>query len=203
MIEAIVKGMGVGLILSLLTGPVFFALIQTSIEKGFKAGASLASGVFLSDLFYILIIYYGAKNVVIEEKYSIILGWVGGGFLIGIGIYYLLKKAIEPKLEIEKIRHSGYLLKGFLMNTLNPFVIIYWIGIISYLSISDKETNSQVGFFAATLLTILSSDVLKSYIASKLRHVISSRVIKWLNRIAGVALIIFGLRMIIKVIFEL
>ena len=203
MIEAIVKGMGVGLILSLLTGPVFFALIQTSIEKGFKAGASLASGVFLSDLFYILIIYYGAKNVVIEEKYSIILGWVGGGFLIGIGIYYLLKKAIEPKLEIEKIRHSGYLLKGFLMNTLNPFVILYWIGIISYLSISDKETNSQFGFFAATLLTILSSDVLKSYIASKLRHVISSRVIKWLNRIAGVALIIFGLRMIIKVIFEL
>lgn len=203
MIEAIVKGMGVGLILSLLTGPVFFALIQTSIEKGFKAGASLASGVFLSDLFYILIIYYGAKNVVIEEKYSIILGWVGGGFLIGIGIYYLLKKATEPKLEIEKIRHSGYLLKGFLMNTLNPFVILYWIGIISYLSISDKETNSQFGFFAATLLTILSSDVLKSYIASKLRHVISSRVIKWLNRIAGVALIIFGLRMIIKVIFEL
>lgn len=203
MIEAIVKGMGVGLILSLLTGPVFFALIQTSIEKGFKAGASLASGVFLSDLFYILIIYYGAKNVVIEEKYSIILGWVGGGFLIGIGIYYLLKKATEPKLEIEKIRHSGYLLKGFLMNTLNPFVILYWIGIISYLSISDKETNSQFGFFAATLLTILSSDVLKSFIASKLRHVISSRVIKWLNRIAGVALIIFGLRMIIKVIFEL
>ncbi len=203
MIEAIVKGMGVGLILSLLTGPVFFALIQTSIEKGFKAGASLASGVFLSDLFYILIIYYGAKNVVIEDKYSIILGWVGGGFLIGIGIYYLLKKAIEPKLEIEKIRHSGYLLKGFLMNTLNPFVILYWIGIISYLSISDKETNSQFGFFAATLLTILSSDVLKSYIASKLRHVISSKVIKWLNRIAGVALIIFGLRMIIKVIFEL
>lgn len=202
MIEAIISGMGVGLILSLLTGPVFFSLIKTSIEKGFMAGASLAFGVFFSDLIYITIIYYSAKNVAISEKYSLLMGLIGGCFLIGIGIYYLLKKTTTVSKEIQKIKHSGYVLKGFLMNSLNPFVIIYWIGIISYLSISDKyNSQSQFGFFAATLITILSSDVLKSYIASRLRHVISQDVIKWLNIIAGSALIIFGLRMIIQVLF--
>ena len=202
MIEAIISGMGVGLILSLLTGPVFFSLIKTSIEKGFMAGASLAFGVFFSDLIYITIIYYSAKNVAVSEKYSLLMGLIGGCFLIGIGIYYLLKKTTAVSKEIQKIKHSGYVLKGFLMNSLNPFVIIYWIGIISYLSISDKySTQSQFGFFAATLITILSSDVLKSYIASRLRHVISQDVIKWLNIIAGSALIIFGLRMIFQVLF--
>jgi threonine/homoserine/homoserine lactone efflux protein len=38
MIEAIISGIGIGLVLTFITGPVFFALIKTSIEKGFHAG---------------------------------------------------------------------------------------------------------------------------------------------------------------------
>ena len=36
MFEAIVLGIGAGIISSFLTGPVFFSMIKTSIEKGFK-----------------------------------------------------------------------------------------------------------------------------------------------------------------------
>ncbi|WP_216351112.1 LysE family transporter, partial [Mucilaginibacter polytrichastri] len=50
MIEAIFSGIGIGLILTFLTGPVFFALIKTSIEKGFQAGIALALGVVTSDV---------------------------------------------------------------------------------------------------------------------------------------------------------
>jgi threonine/homoserine/homoserine lactone efflux protein len=44
MIEAIISGIGFGLVLTFITGPVFFALIKTSIEKGFHAGVALALG---------------------------------------------------------------------------------------------------------------------------------------------------------------
>ena len=43
--EIILSGIGMGIVLSFLTGPVFFALIKTSIEKGFYAGVALAAGV--------------------------------------------------------------------------------------------------------------------------------------------------------------
>jgi len=53
MIEAIITGIGFGLVLSVLTGPVFFALIKTSIEKGFHAGVAMALGVVTSDMVFI------------------------------------------------------------------------------------------------------------------------------------------------------
>ena len=50
MFEAILLGIGAGIISSFLTGPVFFAMIKTSIERGFMAGFSLAIGVIISDV---------------------------------------------------------------------------------------------------------------------------------------------------------
>jgi threonine/homoserine/homoserine lactone efflux protein len=61
MIEAIISGIGFGLVLTFITGPVFFALIKTSIEKGFHAGLSLALGVVMSDMVFVGAILYGSQ----------------------------------------------------------------------------------------------------------------------------------------------
>ena len=61
MIEAIISGIGFGLVLTFITGPVFFALIKTSIEKGFHAGLSLALGVVTSDMVFVGAILFGSQ----------------------------------------------------------------------------------------------------------------------------------------------
>ncbi|MDA0314685.1 MAG: hypothetical protein O3A40_05240 [Bacteroidetes bacterium] len=45
--QAILEGIELGLLLSMMIGPVFFALITTSIDHGFRQAAILALGVFL------------------------------------------------------------------------------------------------------------------------------------------------------------
>ena len=45
--DAYFKGMIFGLILVISLGPIFFFLIQTSIEKGFLAGLAVACGTFV------------------------------------------------------------------------------------------------------------------------------------------------------------
>ena len=52
--QAIQTGITLGLTLAILLGPVFFALIQTSISKGFLKGLFLAIGISISDSVYIL-----------------------------------------------------------------------------------------------------------------------------------------------------
>ena len=47
--------------INLLTGPVFFALIKTSIEKGFRAGSALALGVVTSDVVFVGAIIFGSQ----------------------------------------------------------------------------------------------------------------------------------------------
>ena len=43
-----------------LLGPGFFALLQTSIHRGFRAGMCLSIGIFLSDVFVLLLCYFGS-----------------------------------------------------------------------------------------------------------------------------------------------
>ncbi|MDA1269111.1 MAG: hypothetical protein O2829_08475 [Bacteroidetes bacterium] len=45
--QAILEGIELGLLLSMMIEPVFFALITSSIDHGFRQAAILALGVFL------------------------------------------------------------------------------------------------------------------------------------------------------------
>ena len=47
--EPLFSGIGFGLLLAIMLGPVFFTILQTSLHEGFKAGLFLAFGVLLSD----------------------------------------------------------------------------------------------------------------------------------------------------------
>lgn len=201
MLTALINGIGVGIVLSFLTGPVFFSLIKTSVEKGFRAGASLAIGVFLSDLGYILVALYGARNIELTPTIKLYMGIFGSLFLIAIGTYYLVKKKTHDyNAETVVPSKTGYFIKGFLMNTLNPFVLVYWIGVISFLTLDDGlKKEEMLGFFLAALLTIVSSDITKAYVASRIRHMLSPAVLLWMNRIAGIALLIFGIQMLVRV----
>ena len=61
MFAAILEGLEMGLLLSMMIGPVFFALVNTSLDHGFKQSAILAFGVFLSDLVYVLVTNFGVQ----------------------------------------------------------------------------------------------------------------------------------------------
>ena len=92
MLEAIVSGVMLGLVLSLLVGPVFFLLIDTSIKKGFKRGVYLSLGVLLSDMFYIAITYFSSVAAGVVNNYKWEIGWAGGLLLMVFGIVTMLKK---------------------------------------------------------------------------------------------------------------
>ncbi|WP_017259403.1 LysE family translocator [Pedobacter arcticus] len=199
MLELIISGIGLGIVLSFLTGPVFFALIKTSIEKGFYAGLSLAGGVVVSDFIYMTITLFGTSLLSFESKYRLPIGVVGSVILMSIGLYYLLKKVeINFVEESSRIKHAGYFFKGFFMCIFNPFILLYWVSVSSGVySLYGELTSKQIiPFFGAILITLFAMDTLKAYFAYKLRYKIKAKSIQNLNRIAGVLIIIFALKLI-------
>jgi threonine/homoserine/homoserine lactone efflux protein len=204
MIDTIISGIGLGIVLSFVTGPVFFALIKTSIEKGFHAGVSLAAGVVFSDLFYVGLSIYGSSFIAFENEYRIYIGVAGSVVLLAIGLYYLLKKVkINYESTTSRKHNTGYLLKGFFMSILNPSMLLYWISVTSgILSVTGElDTKEIVPFFGSILVTQFSMDTIKAYYANKLRYRIKEKTIIWLNKIAGGLIIIFALRLIYSLIF--
>lgn len=190
--------------MSFVTGPVFFALIKTSIEKGFYAGVALAAGVLFSDVFYVALTLYGSSYLALESEYRIYIGITGSIILASIGIYYLLKKVkITPGTKITKRHKTGYFFKGFLMCIFNPGILLYWISVTSgFISVAGKiEPGNIIPFFASILITQFSMDITKAHYANKLRHRIKEGNIVWFNRIAGILMLIFALKLMYNLIF--
>jgi threonine/homoserine/homoserine lactone efflux protein len=197
MIEAIISGIGIGIILTFITGPVFFALIKTSIEKGFHAGVSLALGVVLSDVVFVGAIIFGSQLFTVPAKVKVWLGVAGSIILLGIGIYYLLKKADVSynSHTPASVNRAGYFFKGFLMCIFNPTILFHWITVIGTAStvyhtgVPHRQLKIVLMFF--TILVVqFGLDTTKAFYANKLRDKISVTLVHRLNYVAGIALII-------------
>ena len=52
-------------------------------------------------------------------------------------------------------------------------------------------------FFAAVLVTVFATDLLKAYLAGKVRRLITPKTMRIMNIILGVIMIGFGLRLIL------
>lgn len=197
MIEAVISGIGFGLVLTFLTGPVFFALIKTSIANGFHAGVALALGVVCSDVFFVGGILFGSQYIDISEQQKTIAGVVGSAILFAVGIYYFFKKAeVNYSNTVpSRVDRAGYFLKGFAMCIFNPSLLFHWVTVITAASTLFKvgAPNRSLDI-AVMFLTILifqfGADTTKAFYADKLRAKISVKLIHRLNEVAGIALII-------------
>jgi len=207
MIEAVISGIGFGLVLTFLTGPVFFALIKTSIEKGFHAGAALALGVVSSDMVFVGAILFGSQYFDISKADKIHAGEIGSAVLFAIGVYYLFKKA---KINYDnvvptKLHRAGYFLKGFVMCIFNPTILFHWTVVIGAASTVYHQgvpnRSLKIGIMFLTILIVqLSLDTTKAFYANKLRDKISVKFMHRLNEVAGIALIIASLVLLDKLV---
>ena len=101
MIEAFFQGIIPGLILSAAIGPVFFMLIQTSIQRGFKLAMVMEFGIISSDTFCILCAYFGLAAFFQNPDYKNLIFSVGSLVLIIFGVVmFLSHKKVKSKKEL-------------------------------------------------------------------------------------------------------
>ncbi len=201
MLEPILSGILFGLILAIMLGPVFFTLLQTSLHEGFKAGVHLAIGVLISDATCITVAYFFASQLDLTGKYRVLVGIVGGTLLIAFGILNFFRKVkIKEVDDNKKTVHAKFMLQGFLLNLFNPAVLIFWLSILSIVKLKEDYTTFHEAIFFATVLgTVFSTDLIKSYVAHRIKNLLKPAVLLWMNRSVGFVLFAFGVRMIIKV----
>ena len=200
--EVILNGVFSGIVLAFLIGPVFFTILQTSIERGFGSGALVAVGVSLSDTFYITLTYLGAYRLLDQGSFRLYLAYFGGCVLFVFGVYYLFVKSKKLYgLDETKVQVNNpwkLVGKGFLINGLSPMVLIFWLGTVGVATTKLGYSTPQkaIPFFAAIVSTVFFTDILKAKLADKLRLLLTPRFIRNLNILLGFVLLVFGLRLI-------
>lgn len=193
-----------------MVGPIVFVIIEAGIEKGFFASLIVTLGIWLSDLLFILVTYnFIAKLIDFQEsdQMKFWLGLIGGLILIIVGIGSILKtstkkEAVLPKpFKYPKLSSSlNYFIKGFLVNTINPFTIFFWISVMAGLS-TKNELGTTNGFLLifGIISTVILTDVLKAYFAGFLKKRLNLTLINRIRNIAGTALILFGVALIVQI----
>lgn len=201
MVSIVVSGMILGFAIAILVGPVFFLLLNTALRKGWLPAIYIALGVAISDMIYILAIYLGFsrfENSLISHD---VLIFAGGVLLIAFGLVMIGKKIkIEPTDELvftnkERIK---YLSRGFMLNFINPSVIIFWIGAVSAATIKLENNSGLIFvFFTATMLTVFLFDVFKIYLSRKLSAIITEKSLRIINIVSGIAMVIYGFYLLV------
>lgn len=203
---AIWKGIITGLWLSMSFGPVFFLLIQTSIKKGIRNALFFDLGVLLSDLLYIIIAFFGASIILENADYRQWIALIGGAVLIVFGLFPFLKPAKEAThpedaelKTVSKLGITGLILKGFIVNLLNPSVLFIWFGAATVAFSTFNGNQFTVGvYFLSTLATYFGIDVLKVYLSLKLKRFLNPAALLLVNRISGLIVLVFGVYLILN-----
>jgi threonine/homoserine/homoserine lactone efflux protein len=200
----ILDGLLLGLTLAILLGPIFVALTQTGIQRGVRAGLSVGTGIWISDVLVIVTAYFFIKEIdeIAQNKsFHQWMGWIGGLILIIFGIISLVKK---PKLD-EKIpafnakSYAGYLTKGFAVNFFNPFTFVFWISVMTTYVIGKKIDGPDATLlFGSIMFTIIVTDSLKVVLAKLIRKKLTHNHIILFGKLAGVILITFGVILILR-----
>ncbi len=200
MYEAILKGLGFGLLLSLSVGPVLFSIIKQSLNNGHRGGFAFILGVSASDISLLLVSNIFTSLFNSMKQYKTEVGVVGCIFLVTMGIYFLFFKKVkvnEQGQQVIKFRKRDYakiFLSGYFMNTLNPAVFIFWI--TTSTAVIYHTVNNRIIIFATCLLWMLGTDVLKVLLAGKIRNRLTPHNIHIINRVNGLLLIIFGVALV-------
>ena len=205
--EIILKGLGLGIVLAILVGPILFALIQVGIERGIRAGLTVGLGIWISDFLFIVGTYWGVSsiaNIINGKSFQLGMGIAGGIILIIIGLATLLKA--PPKFEEtntlsrSKKDYFSLFMMGFLINTINPFTISFWTSIMVTEVLNNHYTSAQAALFLGSVLfVIVSTDTAKVLLAKLIRPYLKPNYLMMVRRVAGLALILFGIVMMIRV----
>lgn len=200
--EIILNGIVSGIVLAFLIGPVFFTILQTSIERGFWSGVFVAIGVSFSDAIYILVAYLGLIQFMETGNFRRYLAYGGGIVLLLFGLYYLMVKSRRlTHYNPDKIQpRSRFRLaaKGFIINGLSPMVLFFWIATVGVGTAQLGYTSSKDAFifFASIVGTVFTTDCIKAKLADKLRLLITPQFIRVMNIVLGIVLVIFAGRLI-------
>ena len=197
MTSALLKGLALGLLLSISVGPVIFSIIKQSINHGHKGGFAFIGGVSASDITIVIISNFFTQMFDNLLEYKVPIGLVGSALLIGLGVYITFSKKIkvkEPSLPVIEMPTHHYIkifLSGYFMNILNPGVFGFWL--LASTSLLVQTQNYRTVVYITCLVIVAGVDVLKVMLAGRIREKLTPHNIHIINRISGIILIGFGI----------
>lgn len=192
------RGVAAGFIIAAPVGPVNVLCLQKTLAKGWRWGMLSGLGAAAADSLYGGIAGFGITLVIhflIAQEFWFRL--IGGMLLMGIGVTYYRKPAKPLDLADAPAQPSGGhtdFVAAFLLNVANPTTVLSFLAVLATLGLGKGRSLGQSTFLVAC---IFSGSMLWWTILASAANLFRNRVahggMRWMNRVAGLAIGGFGL----------
>jgi threonine/homoserine/homoserine lactone efflux protein len=189
-----IKGIVIGFAMAVPIGPIGIMCIRKTLTEGRLRGLIIGIGAATADLLYGCVAAFGLtviSNTLISQRIWIRLA--GGMILLFLGIRTFRARPADPKAHI----NSNGILRSYFttvfLTLTNPMTIFAFIAVFAALGLGNG-----LGYFSASVLVLgvcigsclwflsLSSGV------TFFRKKLNLTGLKWVNKIAGIFIIISG-----------
>ena len=198
-LEEIIKGFIIGVLASAPMGPVGILTVQRTLNKGRWEGFATGIGASISDILYAVITGYIIEDPIIALWIKII----GSVLLFAFGVYTFRSiprhKVVDEEAPVEtKNKLNGYIISGFVITVSNPLIILLFVALFGQFTfiLVDNEFVQAMGYLAIVAGALFWWFAL-TWLIDKVRAKFNHKVIWWLNRIIGIAVMVVSAMMIV------
>ncbi|MDP4240678.1 MAG: LysE family transporter [Bacteroidota bacterium] len=197
MLDIFIKGVLIGLCISVPLGPIGMLTIQRTLNRGQKYGIATGLGATTSDLIYTIITLFFLSFVLdFIEEHRFVIELLGSTVVAIFGWYiFNSNPATQPKPN-ETSKHSlfGDFMTSFGLTLSNPLVLFVLIALFARFQFIGNKTTLWVSIIG--ILSILGGAFLwwntLTFLVSRFKNKLNMRELKLINQITGVIIILIG-----------
>ena len=192
----LLKGLFIGFSIAAPVGPIGLLCIRRTLAQGRTSGLVSGLGAATADAIYGCIAGFGLtfiSTLLISHQ-----GWfrvIGGLFLCYLGLKTLFSRPAEKMASAKGNGLMGAYASTFFLTLTNPMTILSFAAIFAGLGVASTSGN----YLSAGILVlgVFSGSALWWFLLSGgvaiFRAKFNLRELKWLNRISGILILLFGL----------
>jgi threonine/homoserine/homoserine lactone efflux protein len=203
-IEILLKGIILGLMVSMPLGPIGIILINRTIKRGLRSGFFSGLGLASADTLLAALAALGFTIIIsFINKERFIISLIAGLIIIGIGLKIFLSNPVKDIRNREKVNKSLWrdYYSVFVLSITNPYTIFIFVAFFSGVHIDGDVRPELVPFFLipGVLIGTISWWFILSYFVSRFKKNIRLRFIVRANKVAGIAVMVIGVIVLLSV----
>jgi len=203
--QALLVGFLCGLILSIPAGPLGLTIINHALEHGFLAGFFIGLGGILGETCYAALLLAGHSTILEQPALALALRLVALVAVTALGLRYvcfrpekLATSAVMASRIEQRWHHPRAFLLGFALTITNLMLIVLW-ATLSALLVAHEWVGPSLPSRGACVVGVFFGGLTwfsaLAYAVTRLHRQLSPRLLTWLVRGCGVALLLLAARL--------
>jgi threonine/homoserine/homoserine lactone efflux protein len=198
MFELILKGIFIGLCISVPLGPIGMLCVQRTLNRGRKYGIATGLGATASDLVYTVAALFFLNSIIIGfiKEHEVFFQFSGSAIILIFGCFiFKSHPATQPKPnEITKNSLAGDFFTSFALTLSNPLILFILIALFARLEFIFESSTAIL--IITGMVSILIGAFLwwcaLTYLVSKFRTKLDMKGLKIINRTTGSIIVLIG-----------